>query len=39
MVDSCVSISRMEWVSGVKRYVRSVLVSTIVGIARGGCCD
>ena len=39
MVDSCVSISRMEWVSGVKGYVRSVLASTLVGIAGGGCCD
>lgn len=39
MVDSCVSISRMAWASGAKGYVRGVLVSTIVGIARGGCCD
>lgn len=39
MVDSCVSISRMEWVSGVKGYVRSVLVPTIVGTAGEGCCD
>ena len=39
MVDSCVSISRMEWVSGAKGYVRGVLASTIVGVAGGGCCD